>query len=65
MVMRVVTTARAVQSLQGKRMVYVLGNKGNLELIEIELGASSDKFSQVIEGDLNPGDWIVLNPSEM
>ena len=56
---------RAVQFTQGHSMVYVLGNKGNLELIEIELGASSDKFSQVINGNLKPGDRIVLNPSEM
>jgi multidrug efflux pump subunit AcrA (membrane-fusion protein) len=44
---------RAVQSIQGKRMVYVLGNGGNLELVEIALGATSDKHSQVLEGNLN------------
>jgi HlyD family secretion protein len=44
---------RAVQSIQGKRMVYVLGNGGNLELVEIALGATSDKYSQVLEGNLN------------
>jgi hypothetical protein len=43
----------------------VLGREGNQELIEIELGASSDKFSQVVDGNLNLGDRIVLNPSEM
>jgi HlyD family secretion protein len=44
---------RAVQSIQGKRMVYVLCNGGNLELVEIALGATSDKHSQVLEGNLN------------
>ena len=44
---------RAVQSIQGKRMVYVLGNDGNLKLVEIALGATSDKYSQVLEGNLN------------
>lgn len=44
---------RAVQSIQGKRMVYVLCNGGNLEIVEIALGATSDKHSQVLEGNLN------------
>ena len=56
---------RAVQSIQGKRMVYILDNDGSLELIEVALGASSDKYSQVLDGNLNPGDLIVLNPSEL
>lgn len=43
------------RAVQGKRIVYVLGNDGNLELVEIALGASSDNFSQVLEGNLNPG----------
>ena len=56
---------RAVQFTQGKRMVYILGNDNNLELVEVALGASSDKYSQVLDGNLNPGDLIVLNPSEL
>ena len=30
--------------------------------VEIQLGASSEEMSQVLEGDLNIGDLIVLNP---
>jgi len=45
--------------------VHVLGKDGNLELIEIELDASSEKFSQMVDRNLNPDDLIVLNPSEM
>ncbi|MES0360515.1 MAG: efflux RND transporter periplasmic adaptor subunit [Anaerolineales bacterium] len=56
---------RAVQFTQGKRMVYILADDGSLELIEVALGASSDKYSQVLDGNLNPGDLIVLNPSEL
>ena len=46
-------------------MVYILDNDGNLELVDVSLGASSDKYSQVLDGNLNPGDLIVLNPSEL
>lgn len=52
---------RAVRVLDGKRVVYVLRN-GNLEAVTITLGSSSDTVSQVLEGDLQPGDAIVLNP---
>jgi hypothetical protein len=43
-------------------MVYVLGENGQLTPVEITLGASSDRHSQLLEGDLHPGDLIVLNP---
>ncbi|MDD5466514.1 MAG: efflux RND transporter periplasmic adaptor subunit [Anaerolineales bacterium] len=52
---------RAVRVLDGERVVYVLRN-GNLEAVTISLGSSSDTVSQVLEGDLQPGDAIVLNP---
>ena len=42
-------------------MVYVLKD-GKLEPVEISLGASSDTMSQLLEGELNLGDLIVLNP---
>jgi HlyD family secretion protein len=53
---------QAVRAEEGKRMVYVLGDNGQLNPVEISLGASSDRFSQLLEGDLQPGDLIVLNP---
>jgi HlyD family secretion protein len=52
---------RAVRVQDGKRVVYVLKN-GVLETVNIELGASSDLYSEVIDGDLQVGDEIVLNP---
>jgi HlyD family secretion protein len=52
---------RAVRVRDGQRFVTVLRN-GSLERIEIELGASSDLFSEVLEGELREGDLIVLNP---
>jgi len=54
---------RAVRVVDGMRVVYVIKNNGGLEEVEIVLGASSDLYSEVIEGDLQVGDIIVLNPS--
>jgi HlyD family secretion protein len=52
---------RAVRVREGKRVVYVLRN-GALETVDIELGSSSDLYSEVIGGELREGDAIVLNP---
>lgn len=52
---------RAVRVRDGKRVVYLLRN-GALETVNIELGASSDLYSEVIGGELREGDAIVLNP---
>jgi HlyD family secretion protein len=52
---------RAVRVQDGQRVVYVLRN-GNLERVPISLGASSDTMSQVLDGNLQSGDSIVLNP---
>ncbi len=52
---------RAVRVQDGQRIVYVL--RGNLlETARVVLGPSSETYSQVIGGDLQPGDLIVLNP---
>jgi len=42
-----------------------VGRDGILELIEVTVGASSDQYGQLLEGDLSPGDVIVLNPYEL
>jgi HlyD family secretion protein len=52
---------RAVRVQDGKRVVYVMRN-GQLAQVEVTLGASSDTYSQVADGDLKVGDLIVLNP---
>lgn len=52
---------RAVRIREGKRVVFVLRN-GVPEPVEITLGASSETVSQVLDGELRPGDPIVLNP---
>jgi HlyD family secretion protein len=52
---------RAVRVVDGERVVYIY-NTLELEMVEVELGASSDLYSEVVNGDLQPGDKIVLNP---
>ncbi|HEY6072379.1 MAG TPA: hypothetical protein VIV15_03050, partial [Anaerolineales bacterium] len=52
---------RAVRVVDGQRVVYVLKN-GQPETVEITLGASSAEVSEVVAGDLQEGDSIVLNP---
>jgi HlyD family secretion protein len=53
---------RAVRLLEGKRYVYLLRG-GQVEQVEITLGASSGSVSEVIAGDLHEGDDVILNPS--
>lgn len=52
---------RAVRLNNGDRVVYILKN-GELVEVEITLGASSDTITEIISGDLQEGDLIVLNP---
>jgi HlyD family secretion protein len=52
---------RAVRFQDGKRVVYVLQN-GVPTPIEIQLGATSDTYSELISSDLKEGDKIILNP---
>ena len=52
---------RAVRLSNGQRIVYVLRNAA-LVKVPITIGAISDISSEVIGGDLNEGDLIVLNP---
>jgi len=52
---------RAVRVQDGQRVVYVL-KEGVPQPVEISLGASSEVYSQLLSGDLEEGDPIVLNP---
>jgi HlyD family secretion protein len=52
---------RAVRVVDGERVVYTLKN-GQLEPVQITIGSSSDLYSEVIDGELEPGDMVVLNP---
>ncbi len=52
---------RAVRVRDGERVVYLLV-KGVMTPTPVVLGATSDLYSEVLEGDVNLGDEIVLNP---
>jgi HlyD family secretion protein len=52
---------RAVRVRDGNRVVFIL-RSGQAEQVEIKLGASSDLFSEVMDGDVSVGDPIILNP---
>jgi HlyD family secretion protein len=52
---------RAVRLKDGQRVVYVL--LGDIPTVTtIELGASSESFSEVASGNVKEGDQVVLNP---
>jgi HlyD family secretion protein len=53
---------RAVRVVNNARVVYILLDSGQLEQVEITLGATSDVYSEVAAGDIEVGDLIVLNP---
>jgi HlyD family secretion protein len=53
---------RAVRLLDGVRVVYLLKNNVPTK-VEIEIGSSSDTYSEVTSGDIKAGDTIILNPA--
>lgn len=55
---------RAVRLVDGNRIVYVLRD-GQPVQVKIRLGASSDTMSVLVEGDIEEGDLIILNPPSM
>lgn len=52
---------RAVRVLEGQRVVYIM-RSGNPDPVEITLGSSSETMSEVLNGELNEGDLVILNP---
>ncbi len=58
---------RAVRWVRGEQVVYLAGpgenlNPSNLIMVPVTLGASSDEFSELIDGEINSGNLVVLNP---
>ena len=56
---------RAVRVVEGERVVYILKSDNTLEPVQITLGASSDTESEIVAGDIQAGDLVVLNPPSM
>ncbi len=54
---------RAVRVRDGQRVIYLMKD-GDMEIVEVVLGATSDQYSQVLEGDVSEGDEIVVNPPQ-
>jgi HlyD family secretion protein len=52
---------RALRLVSGERVVYVLRD-GAVRPVPVTLGAGSELYTQVLSGDLQAGDEIVLNP---
>lgn len=52
----------AVRMLNNKRVVYVLNSDGTLRTAEILLGIRSATYSEIVSGNVQVGDLIVLNP---
>jgi HlyD family secretion protein len=57
----VIVPNRSVRVRDGERVVYLLVN-GVITPMPVVLGATSDFYSEVLEGDVNVGDEIILNP---
>jgi len=55
---------QAVRVEDGKQVVYVLQADGSSLPVEVGLGISSETFSQLVSGDVQPGDQVVLSLPE-
>ncbi len=58
---------RAVRWVNGEQVIYLSPeganpNPASLIRVPITLGASSDEYTEVLAGDINVGDFVVLNP---
>ena len=58
---------RAVRWVKGEQVVYLAtagknSTEADIQMIPVTLGASSDEFSELLDGELKEGDLIILNP---
>lgn len=53
---------QAVRLEDGRQVVYILGPNGALLPVEVTIGVSSSTLSALVEGNIQEGDLIVLNP---
>jgi len=58
---------RAVRWVKGEQVVYVstdgeIASIEGLKKVPVILGASSDEYSELLEGEIGEGDYVVLNP---
>ena len=53
---------RSVRTLDGQRVIYILKDN-QATAVPITLGATSNTYSEILKGDVEAGDLVVLNPS--
>ena len=58
-----IVPTRAIRLENGDIVVYALRNE-NIEKVVIEIGASSDSYTQITAGDIVENETLVLNPPE-
>lgn len=55
----------AIRYENGNQVVYVLKPGEGVQAVTIQIGASSDSYSQIVSGDLQVGDTILLNTRDV
>jgi len=58
---------RSVRWVRGEQVVYLSttgeqATTDDLKIVPVTVGASSDEFTELLEGELEEGDYVVLNP---
>lgn len=53
---------QAIQTLDGKEVVYVIKPGSGMVAVEVTLGLASEDYTELLGGELKAGDQIVLNP---
>jgi HlyD family secretion protein len=53
----------AIVSRDGSYMVVVANKDGSTELVPVEVGASSDVYTEIVSGEISEGDQVVLYSS--
>jgi HlyD family secretion protein len=54
----------AIRTQNGSQVVYVLSPGEGPKMVTVQIGASSDTYTQVLGGELQAGDLVLLNASE-
>ncbi len=55
----------AIRYENGNQVVYVLKAGEGVKAVAIQIGASSDSYSQILSGELQAGDLVLLNVSDV
>lgn len=56
---------QALQAENGKQHVFIQQPEGGYKPVEVTLGITTDTYSELVTGELKPGDQVVLNPAAL